>query len=277
MSLVGKTLWFIESNPSAPQTLNDLADKAGVTAFHLARVFAETTGQPVMRYVWRRRLTRAAEALAYGEASVLTIALDAGYASHEAFGRAFRAEYGLTPTALRRLGAVDNLPLTQPQQPRSRMSKVLTQPTLQTLKSMRIAGLSRNYDMQTRVKIPAQWVDYNEDGTRVPGVASDDYYGVVYNFSDDMATFDYICGQETPANATLPNGFSAVTISGRYARFVSKGHISTINAAWAEVYSDWLSRPDFKPRRGPSVEYYPPAFNGMTGEGGYELWVPLEG
>ncbi len=60
MSLVGKSLWLIESNLTGVLTLNDLAEMAGVTPFHLARGFAETTGHPVMRYVWRRRLTRAA-------------------------------------------------------------------------------------------------------------------------------------------------------------------------------------------------------------------------
>jgi len=55
MQIVGKTLWLIESNLSGPLTLADLARQVGVTQYHLARVFAETTGHPVMRYVWRRR------------------------------------------------------------------------------------------------------------------------------------------------------------------------------------------------------------------------------
>jgi predicted transcriptional regulator YdeE len=48
-----------------------------------------------------------------------------------------------------------------------------------------------------------------------------------------------------------------------------------MQAAWAEIYDDWLKRPEFPPRPGPSVEYYPPQFNGMTGEGGFEIWVPV--
>jgi AraC family transcriptional regulator len=275
MSVVGKALWFIESNLSGPLTLNAVAEAVAVTPSHLARAFAETTGHPVMRYVWGRRLTRAAEALAYGADSVLNVALDAGYASPEAFTRAFRAEFGVTPSVLRRKRSLDDITPTPPQQPRSKMPKVLSTPRVEVMSLRRFAGPVQKYDMETRANIPAQWVAYNQAGTRVETATPDDYYGAVFNFSEKEGTFDYLCGQEVAAGVALPSGFGLVTISGRYARFATKGHISTMNAAWAEVYGDWLSRPDYRPRPGPSVEYYPPAFDGMTGEGGFELWVPV--
>ena len=84
-----------------------------------------------------------------------------------------------------------------------------------------------------------------------------------------------LCGQEVPAGAGLPQGFGEVAIAGRYARFATMAHISAMQAVWGEVYGQWLSRPDFHGRSGPSVEYYPPAFDGMTGDGGYEVWVPI--
>lgn len=276
MSLVGKALWLIETNLAEPATLNGIADQMAVTPYHLARAFAEATGHPVMRYVWRRRLTLAAQALAYGRENILTIALDAGYASPEAFTRAFRAEFGLTPSALRRRGHIETLTLTPPQHPRTAMTNLLTAPKIETMPRRRFAGPQRRYDMQTRAEIPAQWAAYNTEGRRVPGATPDDYYGIIHNFSEDAGTFDYICGQEVPATAALPDGFAAVTIEGRYARFATKGHISTMNAVWSEIYNSWMTRPEYRPRMGASVEYYPPEFNGMTGDGGYEVWLPIE-
>ena len=276
MTLTAKSLWFIESNLSGPLTLNAVAEQSGVSPYHLARVFAETTGHPVMRYVWRRRLSRAAQALAYETASVLTIALDAGYASPAAFTRAFRAEYGLSPSQLR-AGGLDQITLTHPLQPRSPMEKKLSPPKIEAMPARRFAGPVQRYTMQTRSAIPAQWVAYNDADVRVKGAVPDDYYGLCYNFSEADGAFDYLCGQEVPAGVTLPPGFSVVTISGHHARFATKGHISTMNAAWAEIYGDWLNRADFRPRPGPSVEYYPPEFDGMSGEGGYEIWVAVEG
>ncbi len=275
MSITGKAIWHIETNLALPLSLNGVAAAVDVTPFHLARAFANATGQPVMRYVWRRRLTRAAEALVFGKAPMIEIALDAGYASPGAFARAFRAEFGLTPSALRRAPVLDDLPLTPPLIPRSAMTKTLSRPKVEKFATRRFAGMVKRYDMQSRAEIPAQWVAYNTLGTRVPGAVPNDYYGVVFNYAEKDGTFDYLCGQLVPAGAALPAGFASVTIEGSYARFATKGHISTINAAWSELYSGWLTRPEFAPRPGPSVEYYPPAFDGMTGEGGFEVWVPV--
>jgi AraC family transcriptional regulator len=155
------------------------------------------------------------------------------------------------------------------------MPQVLSAPRLETMPVRRFAGPVVRYDLQTRAAIPAQWEAYNAAGVRVDGAVPRDYYGVVFNYSEKDGTFDYLCGQEVQAGAALPPGFSSVTIEGTYARFATAGHISTMNAAWSEVYGTWASRPDFRQRPGPSVEYYPPEFDGSTGNGGFEIWVPV--
>ena len=64
LGLSDKVAWYVETNLNEPLTLQSIAGAVGVSHFHLAHSFAVLTGQPVMRYVWRRRLTRAAQALA---------------------------------------------------------------------------------------------------------------------------------------------------------------------------------------------------------------------
>src|SRR6201993_1561952 len=73
----------------------------GVTDHHLARAFGVLTGQSLMRYVRGRRLTEAARSLAAGEPDILKVALEAGYGSHEAFTRAFREQFQVTPEDFR--------------------------------------------------------------------------------------------------------------------------------------------------------------------------------
>ena len=84
-------------------------------------------------------------------------------------------------------------------------------------------------------------------------------------------------GQEVTGQAELPISFTQVAPPGPYARFATMGHSSTMSADRGEVCNDWLCRPALHPRKGPAVEYYPPSFNGMTGNGGFEVWVPIEG
>src|ERR1700760_845746 len=109
MNPAQKALWYIESHLLSELTLDEISDVAGVSRFHLVRAFAVATGFSVMRYVRARRLTEAARALADGAPDILSLALDADYGSHEAFTRAFRDHFGVTPAAVRGAGRLDHL------------------------------------------------------------------------------------------------------------------------------------------------------------------------
>ena len=108
MNAVEKALWFIESHFAGEITLEEIAKTAGVSRFHMTRAFGTATGFSIMRYVRGLRLTEAAKALSRGAPDILSVALDAGYGSHEAFTRAFRDEFGMTPEMIRAGGSEEN-------------------------------------------------------------------------------------------------------------------------------------------------------------------------
>jgi AraC family transcriptional regulator len=275
MTVADRALWYIESHLGRGLTLAGIAADVGVTPFHLSRAFTAQTGQPLMRHVWRRRLTRAALALGEGRGSVLQVALDAGYGSPEAFSRAFRAEFGRLPKSVRSPPEAAALPLTHAILIQGARAMLLDEPTFETRPDREVAGPSRRYDMRTRAAIPAQWAAYNDDGTRVERPVGDAYYGVCHDF-DGNDGFGYLCGQEVVPGAALPDGFARVALpAGRWARFRCGGHISTMGDAWSEVWGTWMERLGCTPRPGTVVEVYPPAFDPVTGDGGYELWVPV--
>src|SRR5947208_7320679 len=122
MNPAQKALWFIESHLADAMTLDEVAAVAGVSRFHLVRAFAAATGLSVMRYARARRLCEAARALAGGAPDILTVALDADYGSHEAFTRAFREHFGVTPEAVRGSAQLDQI---KPQEPSQMHSTVM--------------------------------------------------------------------------------------------------------------------------------------------------------
>lgn len=83
-------------------TLDEIARDAGYSAFHFGRLFRDHTGLTVYRYVNRLRLRSAMEAVLDGAPDLTTVALGHGFSSHSHFTRAFRREYGATPSAVRR-------------------------------------------------------------------------------------------------------------------------------------------------------------------------------
>ena len=54
-----------------------------------------------MAYVRFRNLNKASEQLRHSDKSILQIALDSGYESHDGFTRAFKTQYGKTPDEYR--------------------------------------------------------------------------------------------------------------------------------------------------------------------------------
>jgi AraC family transcriptional regulator len=85
-------------------SLTALAGRAGLSAFHLHRLFATVIGETPKGLTSRLRLERAAVMLLLSGKSVLDIALSCGFQSHEVFIRAFRRRFGIAPRAYRARG-----------------------------------------------------------------------------------------------------------------------------------------------------------------------------
>jgi AraC-like DNA-binding protein/effector-binding domain-containing protein len=81
-----------------------LAKKAGLSAFHLHRMFARAGGETPKQFTLRLRLDRAAAMLLMTKHSVLEVALSCGFQSHEVFSRAFRKRFRTSPRAYRERG-----------------------------------------------------------------------------------------------------------------------------------------------------------------------------
>ncbi len=80
----------------------DLAARAFLSRFHFDRVVTATGGEPPGALRRRLLMERAAyRLLRHRDRTVLDIAVEAGYGSHEAFTRAFTRAYGATPSAVR--------------------------------------------------------------------------------------------------------------------------------------------------------------------------------
>src|SRR6267143_6770497 len=149
MNPAQKALWFIESHLADALTLDEIAVVGGISRFHMVRAFGAATGLSVMRYVRVRRLSEAARALANGAPDILTLALDADYGSHEAFTRAFRDHFGVTPEAVRASTCLDHLRLQEPIVMNSTVIDNLQAPRFQTGKPFLVAGLGERYTWES--------------------------------------------------------------------------------------------------------------------------------
>ena len=276
MNPVTKAVWFIEGHFAGDICLGDVADSAGVSRFHLTRTFATTTGYSVMRYVRARRLSEAAKALAHGAPDILGVALDAGYGSHEAFTRAFREQFGVTPEAVRAGGTVAGLSLVEAMTMRETQAGALAAPRMEQGRAMLIAGLGERFSFETQAGIPGLWQRFRDHIGSVPGQVGGVCYGVCYNTDD--AGFDYIAGVEVGAFGALPAGLARVRVAKqRYAVFTHGAHVSSVTSTFMAIFNEWLPASGYQAADAPVFERYDDRFDGRTGAGGFEIWVPVMG
>ncbi|WP_109709243.1 helix-turn-helix transcriptional regulator [Faecalicatena contorta] len=83
-------------------TLRFLSHKLGYSEFHTTRKFKEISGMQFRDYLRHRKLAFALKEVRDSDKSLLDIAFDYGFSSHEAFTRAFKGTYGVTPSEYRK-------------------------------------------------------------------------------------------------------------------------------------------------------------------------------
>lgn len=92
---------FIEANIDRDLSLTELAEEAGLSTYHFARAFKQTTGQTPIQFLTARRIEHARRLLAGSQQSIAEISLSVGFKNQSHFTTLFRKLTGATPGAWR--------------------------------------------------------------------------------------------------------------------------------------------------------------------------------
>ncbi|MEZ2128433.1 MULTISPECIES: GyrI-like domain-containing protein [unclassified Sinorhizobium] len=278
MGAIGRAIWFIESHFANDISLEEIAAAAGISRYHLSRVFGLATGHSISGYIRGRRLSKAACALTDGTSNILEVALDAGYGSHEAFTRAFRDQFGVTPETIRRQRHADNLTLLEPIRMDDTNLPKLEAPRFVNQPSLLLAGLAENYTYDRTEGIPSLWQRFNAHFGHIPGQVGNVAYGVCTSGEDQAEGFRYMAAAEVTDASGLPEGFSTLKLPAqRYAVFTHRGHISEIKSTCRQIFGTWLPASGYEHGSFPDMfERYDDRFDPYTGTGVTEIWLPLK-
>ncbi|MGL5116633.1 MAG: AraC family transcriptional regulator [Beijerinckiaceae bacterium] len=277
MSLTKNALWVIERNQNRDLSLDEIAEACGVSKFHLAHAFGQSVDRSVMQYVRGRRLSEAAKALAAGAPDILDIALQHGYNSHEAFSRAFKSTFGQTPEMIRAERSLDGVVLIEPFQLKDQSAIALKEPKISEHKGILAIGLLGQYAFGANEGIAGQWAKFMGSmfvgiENKVPSIP----IGVTLGIDDD-GNFDYVTAVEVNSSTTVPSGLTKVQISPRHwAIFEHDGNITTLSKTYMAIWDRWLPDHNQRLANSPSIERHKETFDPRTGNGGVEIWIPIE-
>jgi AraC family transcriptional regulator len=236
--------------------LERIAAVAHFSPYHFHRVYVAFVGETVAETLRRNRLNRAAVKLLASATPVAKLGREAGYTQVQAFNRAFREAYGVTPTAYRlhgSLAAALQVKRTHPHPKELIMQEV----TIQACKPQRVVALRHHGDYMAiggtfeRLSTWAAGKGLLNAGARSFGIYYDDPASkpVAELKSDACVTVPEDFKPEAPYTVTTTPG-------GRCAQMIFTGPYSELHKAYNWLYHEWLPKSGEEPGDQPPFEEY---------------------
>jgi len=278
----GVVAW-IEQQLDHPLTLEQVAARAGLSPYHFSRLFTARMGRSVMAYVRGRRLVRCARRLCHEPGlKLVDLAFDGGFESQEAFTRAFKRLFGVSPGRFRSGFAVEPLESqTTMTDSLARHTAVVRLPEPVTMPAFNVAGPARRFDQDTKAEIPRLWPALIGALPFAGQVASWATYGVVYHVDRNEGCFQYMAGVGVEPGHVPPPGFSTLEIpAATYAVFRitldgSAPH-PQVKQAMATIWGELIPASGLTVVQGRDFELYDGRFDPQKPGSTIDFHVPVE-
>lgn len=261
-----KVLVYIERHLETELNVDVLSSVASSSAFHFHRQFSSLVGLPVSKYVHLRRLHGAVWQLVHRpDVSVLTVAMQAGYESPEAFARAFKRTLGQTPSEFRRNPDWAKWTRIYASIRNNRMEIMNSEPSPHLVSTVqfpetRLAALEHRGSHDSLHLSIQKFVAYRRRNQLAPGNHAT--FNLVYDnpHTTEASAFrmDICCSVSRPVEPN-PEGVVEKTIpAGRCARIRCQGGDDALESCLTHLYGKWL------PTSGETVRDFPLFFQRIT-------------
>jgi AraC family transcriptional regulator len=274
---------WIEQQLAEPLTLERIAARAGLSPYHFSRLFTARMGRSVMAHVRGRRLVRGARRLCdEPDLKLVELAFDCGFDSQEAFTRAFKRVFGVSPGRFRSGFAVEPIegqfPMHAPTGP---IVPVVQLPELVTMPAFHVAGPQRRFDEASKSEIPQLWsvlIGALPFKGQTPSWAT---YGVVSGVGPGESGFQYMAGVGVEPGCVPPPGFSTMEIpAATYVVFRITLNGSALHPqvkqAMGAIWGELLPASGLKLVGGPDFELYDGRFDPQKAGSVIDFHVPVE-
>lgn len=282
---------FIEEHINDEITIADVANAVAFSQWHFQVVFHAIIGDTVKEYIRKRRLTLAAQALISSKERIIEVGFSAGFESQAAFTRAFKAQFHLSPAAVRKQGVQAIMPLCKPKITQTyihHLTKGLTmEPLIKNLDAMIAVGLQTHFitaaspNFNGLQVIPPLWQEFNRRYHEINHLVGEEKMGVTFpkwegQDKSDLENMLYIACAAVTAAHDVPKGMVRVDIpKGRYAIFTHKGKVDGIAHTMQYIYGSWLPKSDHQLRDAPHLERYDHRFIYNDEKSECDIAVPI--
>jgi AraC family transcriptional regulator len=288
LTILEKAVVFIENNLKEDIKVEEVAGETGYSYYHFHRIFEAVLGETVGNYMRSRRLKRASDELIYTDRRILDIAVDYQFESQEAFNRAFKKTYKVTPGTYRK-NRIDKVIGNQNKLTAIHLKHlhegVTIQPDIRQIEEKMLTGI-RYTNTLNKNKAAEVWRIFNtrikEIKNCVPGVRG---YGVCevqpdfdLNKFSETTEFSHFIGVETYSFQDIPQGMTTKTLAGgKYAVFTHKGKLDTLQMTYDYIWGTWVLCSGFEIELRDDFDFYDERFLGADNElSEFDIYIPVK-
>lgn len=244
-----KAISFIEENLHDEISIEDVAENSGYSHYHLTRLFLAVLGESLSNYIKKRRMAVAAKDLLYTDKRVIDIAVEVGFQSSEAFSRAFKMIYGVSPAYYRSNKQdmfIGSKKILEKDLIRHIDNNITITPRIVSMGDVNVTGLRERITLKNN-SLPELWSKFRSIQNHIPDVLNDkSCYGIcdtessVYDEDGDIM-FWHIVGVGVSNFDRIPeNMFKKTLKSGRYAVFTHTGNLNEIGKTYDYIWGTWF-------------------------------------
>lgn len=262
---VEKSIIYIEDNLNENIKVEEIAGAIGYSYYHFHRIFQALVGESVGNYLRKRRITRAAYDLIYTDKRIIDIAMYYRFESQEAFTRAFKTSYAVSPKVYRQnrlqqfLGEKKELTGIKL---RHLHEGITFNPEIKVITRKKIVGIKGDTSIK-QVRIPEIWELFLSRVNEIPNKKNNCPYfsicevnsGFDMNKFSETTEYSELIGVEVENFDNIPkNMVKRIIAEGKYAVFTHKGCTNKLALTYDYIWGTWIpcssmevdSRDDFE-------------------------------
>ncbi|AEI43117.1 AraC family transcriptional regulator [Paenibacillus mucilaginosus] len=275
---------YIEDHLLDELSPTEAAEAVGYSPYHFHRIFQSLARCSVSEYIRKRRLTHAACELFHTKGRIIEIAMKYRFESQEAFTRAFRRMFAVTPGQFRRqrdmkdtlYRAMEKRPLDEAGL-RHLHEGISLEPSLVRLDNLHLVGISIpgvNGDEVARL-----WRSFRP---RLPEIkrktgTEEVTYAVIRLTGEQWEVSYTACVEAAGEEDPIPAGMAALTLpAAAYAVFSHKGTLARLPDTFQYIYESWLPKSGYVRTDAPEFARYDRRYLGPVHEDSLlELYIPI--
>ena len=275
-----KSIDFIEQHLSDKISVHDIAAASHYSTYHFSRIFRALVGDTPKEYLRKRRLTLAAKRLLTEDIGILEIAVECQFDSQEAFTRAFKALFNMTPAQYRKINEPFRLLYKKPIEPTDLMflqTNISREPEIVQQPAMKVVGIANTYD-DGNLSLPKLWAGFAPYRNSIDNRVGQDFFGIYENYEEtsDGTTFVYICAAQVSNFDNVPQGMITRELHAQtYARFTHIGSLDRLEDTLKYIWGSWLPKSAYQFAEKPDFELLPAGFNDNDPQNKIYLHIPI--